>query len=56
MSLAGQALSDIERRAIRETLELCNGNRTEAARRLGISQKSIYNKMKRYDLQIPSGR
>ncbi len=55
-SLAGRSLADIERRAIRETLELCNGNKTEAARRLGISQKSIYNKIKRYDLQIPWGR
>ena len=43
-------LEDIEREAIRETLTNCGGNKAAAARQLGISEKSIYNKMKRLGL------
>ncbi len=49
-SLAGSKLSEIEKSAILQTLELCNGNKSKAARYLGISEKSIYNKMKRLGL------
>lgn len=49
--LAGRTLADIERQAILETLLRENGNKARAARSLGISEKSIYNKMRR--LQIP---
>ena len=38
------------RQAIRETLESCGGNRALAARQLGISERSIYNKIKRLEL------
>ncbi|MGI8785649.1 MAG: sigma-54-dependent transcriptional regulator [Acidobacteriota bacterium] len=48
--LGGMSLEDVERIAIGETLELCNGNKAEAARRLGISKKGIYNKMKHLGL------
>ncbi len=48
--LAGMTLADIEREAIRETLTECAGNKAAAARQLGISEKSIYNKMKRLGL------
>lgn len=47
-TLAGVPLAELERRAILATLQLCNNNKAEAARRLGISEKSIYNKLKRY--------
>jgi len=50
-SLAGQTLDEIERRAIAETLRLCNGNRAEAARMLGVSERTIYNKIKKLDLE-----
>ncbi len=46
-SLAGLTLDEIERRAILETLESCEGNKAKSARSLGISEKSIYNKMRR---------
>ncbi len=46
--LAGHTLAQIEFAAITQTLEHCGGNKAETARRLGISEKSIYNKMKRY--------
>jgi DNA-binding NtrC family response regulator len=49
-SLAGRALADIEKSAIRQTLDLCRGRKAEAARILGIAEKSIYNKMKRYGI------
>ncbi len=48
--LSSRALADIERRAIIATIRACNGNKAASARSLGISEKSIYNKMKR--LQI----
>jgi len=47
VSLAGLPLTEIEKIAILQTLELCEGNKSRAARTLGISEKSIYNKMKR---------
>lgn len=46
-SLAGKTLKQIEKRAIEETLEFCKGNKAETARMLGITEKSIYNKLKR---------
>ena len=49
-ALAGRPLQEIERDAIRQTLDLCNGKKAEAARRLGISEKTIYNKIKRLGL------
>jgi DNA-binding NtrC family response regulator len=49
-SLAGLALREVERIAIVDTLAACGGNRAEAARRLGISKKGIYIKMKRLGL------
>ncbi|MEM7473843.1 MAG: helix-turn-helix domain-containing protein [Planctomycetota bacterium] len=48
--LGTKTLADIERRAIIATIRACNGNKAASARSLGISEKSIYNKMKR--LQI----
>lgn len=45
--IAGKTLEEIEKLAILETLDACNGNKAKTARMLGISEKSIYNKMKR---------
>ena len=47
-SLAGQRLDQIERRAILETLRACGGNKAKTARQLGVSEKTIYNKLKQY--------
>jgi DNA-binding NtrC family response regulator len=49
---AGLSLEEIEQRALIETLASCKGNKAQAARKLGISEKSIYNKIKRFNIQI----
>jgi two-component system response regulator HydG len=48
--LIGQPLSEIEKWAYRETLKLTAGNREEAARILGIGARTVYRKLKEYDL------
>ena len=45
-SLANRPLADIEREAILETLAATGGNKTEAARRMGVSARTLSNKMK----------
>ncbi len=50
MGLAGMTLAEIERRAIMETLDACGGNRSKTARTLEVSEKTIYNKLKKYSL------
>ncbi|HSL41766.1 MAG TPA: helix-turn-helix domain-containing protein, partial [Desulforhopalus sp.] len=47
-SLTGGLLSDVERRLILETLAETGGNKSEAARRLGITRKTLQNKLNRY--------
>jgi DNA-binding NtrC family response regulator len=47
-SLAGVSLEDIERRAILSTLDCHNGNQAQAARILGISDRTLRDKIKRY--------
>jgi len=47
--LAG-ARRNAERDAIREALALAGGNRTRAARILGMSRRTLYNKLGEYDL------
>jgi hypothetical protein len=44
--LANRPLEDIERVAILATLEAVRGNKTEAARRLGVTARTLSNKMK----------
>jgi DNA-binding NtrC family response regulator len=44
--LANRALADLEREAILCTLEATRGNKTEAARRLGVTARTLSNKMK----------
>ncbi len=46
LSLANRPLADIEREAILETLASTGGNKTEAARRMGVSARTLSNKMK----------
>ncbi len=47
---AGHSVSDMERKLIRTTLEQTNGNRTHAAKLLGISLRTLRNKLREYRL------
>jgi two-component system, NtrC family, response regulator HydG len=49
-SLVGQSLEEIEKHYTLETLKRCNGNREEAARQLGIGERTLYRKLKEYNL------
>jgi two-component system response regulator HydG len=45
-SLANRQLEENERVAILSTLDSARGNKTEAARRLGVTARTLSNKMK----------
>lgn len=50
-SLAGLSLEQIEKQAIRNTLRLCAGNREQAAKLLGVGERTLYRKLKEYGLK-----
>lgn len=45
-----QRIEDASRELIQRTLERCGGNRKAAAAQLGISERTLYRKIKEYDL------
>jgi DNA-binding NtrC family response regulator len=47
-----QSLDDVERNTILQALAECHGNKKKAAERLGIQRATLYNKMKRYAIEI----
>ena len=49
-NLAGVSLSELEKQAIIETLEKTKGNREKAAKVLGIGERTLYRKIKDYNL------
>ena len=48
--LAGVSLNEIEKQAIAETLAKTGGNREKAAKLLGIGERTLYRKIKEYNL------
>ncbi len=46
--LTGMTLRELEREAILSTLELCDGNRTHASAQLGISIRTLRNRLREY--------
>ena len=52
---AGLTLEEIERRYIERTLRAEDGNRTRAARLLGIGVRTLQRKIQRYGLEVPPG-
>jgi len=47
-------MAEREHELLRETLEKCQWNKKEAARHLGISRNTLYQKMKRYGILKPT--
>jgi len=45
-----RSLEEIEKEAILTTLKASNGNKAEASRRLGVTRKTLHNKLKNYGL------
>ncbi|MBI4501018.1 MAG: helix-turn-helix domain-containing protein [Gemmatimonadetes bacterium] len=45
-----RTMEKIEREAIRHALEDVGGNRRKAAERLGIGERTLYEKLKRYGI------
>jgi transcriptional regulator with PAS, ATPase and Fis domain len=51
----GSSLSEVEKELLRRTIEYAGGNKTKAAEILGISLKTLYNRMHSYDGEQESG-
>jgi two-component system response regulator HydG len=49
-NLVGIPITQAERELIRNTLKMFNGNREQAARVLGIGERTLYRKIKEYEL------
>ena len=49
-NLVGISIEQAERELIRNTLKLVHGNREQAAKILGIGERTLYRKIKEYDL------
>jgi len=50
-AITGTTLRDVERELIRSTLDKTGGNRDQAAKILGIGERTLYRKIKEYDLK-----
>jgi DNA-binding NtrC family response regulator len=53
---AGRTVREMERELIQRTLENTGGNRTQAARLLGISLRTLRNKLNEFGLQDRSAK
>jgi two-component system response regulator HydG len=49
-NLVGLTMEQVEKEHIRETLKRVNGNREQAAKVLGIGERTLYRKIKEYQL------
>ena len=52
IDLGGKTLEEIERFVINRTLDEFGGSKRRAAKSLGISERTLYRKIKEYDLQF----
>lgn len=48
----GDVAADAQRAAVIRALRLCNGNKSEAAKKLGVSYKTLFNKIDDLNIQI----
>ncbi len=51
LALGSMSLEDVERKAIEATLRETEDNKSEAARRLGITRATLHSKLKKYGLE-----
>ncbi len=51
LALGSMSLEDVERKAIEATLRETEDNKSEAARRLGITRATLHSKLKKYRLE-----
>ena len=51
LNLIGKPMTEIEKWAIQQTLRLAGGNREETAKMLGIGARTLYRKIKEYNLK-----
>ena len=49
-NIAGVKLNELEKTAILRTLEMVNGNREQAAKMLGIGERTLYRKIKEFGM------
>ena len=49
---AGQTLAELEQAAVRSALLVNDGKRAPTAEQLGVSEKTIYNLIKRYRIEL----
>jgi DNA-binding NtrC family response regulator len=49
-NVAGIPLDQLEKEAIKKTLQMVHGNREQAAKILGIGERTLYRKIREYDL------
>lgn len=55
--LVGATVEEVERELMLQTLARCDGNRTRAARVLGVSVRTMRNKIKQYSadgIEVPA--
>ena len=48
---AGRSLAEAEKQLILRALKECDGNRTGAARKLGLSRRTLHRKLHLYQLE-----
>jgi len=51
VSVDGGSIEEMEKRLIERVLEQTEGNRKEAAKQLGIGERTLYRKLKKYNLR-----
>jgi DNA-binding NtrC family response regulator len=51
IDVGATTMADAERELLTRTLENAGGNKAEAARQLGVDVKTIYNKLKAYNIE-----
>jgi DNA-binding NtrC family response regulator len=57
--LIGATVGEVERELVLQTLARCDGNRTRAARVLGVSVRTLRNKIRQYSadgIDVPAYR